>query len=187
MNKEQFIEKLECWIKQDLINMLGIKAINNCGGCNFPIVLYILTSMEWIGFIARDCNCTKSQRDATHENIGECLKYFNNPKYANKHIKNIIIKIFRHGLVHQFGPKAAGISRGNCLEFAIYTYNDLPVIDADLFASDFIEAIDNCIEKVVQDDKFFNRVKEKLNYLFAEDKKDLYKLADEINTSDKNK
>lgn len=175
MTKENFIERLQCWIKQGLINMQGIQPVSGCGGCNFPIVLYTLSCMEWLGFLLRDCGASTTQLNKTTENLDGCLDFFE-VKYHDIRIRNIIKLLFRHGLVHQFGPKFSGISRGYHFDPPIAFHGLIPVLDADQLANDFIKAVDKITEGIVKGEIDYNKINRKIEFIFKNDYKEFEKL-----------
>lgn len=185
MNKEEIYNYLNCWIKWDLKHLGAIHSNpKGCGGCNYPITLYILSCMEWLGFLTRKCKINLVERKGTKKNIVSILDYFPKQYQTNKDIYGkILADVFRHGLSHQFFPKIAGVSRYENRELAIFKYNGTICLDADTLADHFLLALVN-IQIQLEDSDFLQQFNDKWSFLAEEDLKIFNKYSDDINKLD---
>lgn len=104
MNRE-----VKDYIEGDLNKLLNTTVEpDGTGGLAVPIGLTCFSIMDYFGFLTRAG--ANVQKEKTADNITHFIEHYfprtpNPPPPAD-----LLIKIFRHGLMHQFFPKACGIS-----------------------------------------------------------------------------
>lgn len=124
----------------DLNRLLDIKVIpDHDGNANFPIALYTLTCMSFLGYLIAD-------RDLLHdwERINVYIEQMFNPedKAEIEPHKVEFSNKYRNGLVHEFFPKMGGISRVNN-QLMTLSKEGFWVLDADILAKMFKRSVDN--------------------------------------------
>lgn len=182
MDKETIRYFFNCYIKSDLTNMLNIYPANGCGGCNFPLALSVLSSMDWLGFLIRGIEPGKDLSKETirsQENILAFMDFF--PIDYPERMKLCLVKIFRHGLTHQYFPKHSGISKGGSkTRFALWVHHEkILVLDAGTLLEHFLMALDKISEKL-DEDNFYQQIKDRLLFLAKEDQLLIEKYQDVI-------
>lgn len=124
----------------DLKRMVGIQVVpNSVGNCNFPIVLYIFSCIEFLGSLVSETHIP-DRRGATQDRFWAYvgLTFGNNLQTFQQH-RSTFIQIFRNGLTHEFFAKNAGISRQHTDVFSVSGGGKL-VLDADRFYDIFKES-----------------------------------------------
>ena len=145
----------------DLRRMLNIEVVPNYyGNCNFPIALYTLTSMDFLGYLIA------KQEFSPHGNTGGRIRAYiemvfdsEDRRKLEPYRKHFVAK-FRHGLAHEFFPKKAGISRGNSEIMTWSKEDECWVLDADRLAEMFLGSVAN-LEKLVDDVKVGVRISDR--------------------------
>lgn len=147
------------YIVGDLKRLLSIKVIpNHDGNCNFPIALYVLTSMSFLGYLIsereliNDWERINAYIDGMFREEDKAKIEPHRAEFTNK---------FRNGLAHEFFPKMAGISRVNS-ELMTLSEEGYWVLDADILADMFIKSADN-LENATRDEAFCLRMFSRYN------------------------
>ena len=150
--KNELLSKIvRGYIVGDLRRMLNIEVVPNYdGNCNFPIALYTLTSMDFLGYLIAE------QEFSPHGNTGGRISAYiemvfdsEDRRKLEPYMEHFVTK-FRHGLAHEFSPKMAGISRGNSEIMTWSKEDECWVLDADRLAEMFLGSVAN-LEKLVDD------------------------------------
>lgn len=115
INIDEFLSQfIEGYLFSDIENMLKIKLTKNqtSGACGYPIIMSILSGMELLGALLDDENFNRNNK-GKWENKGN--KYFdnywnqcfssNNKIYKINNICELVRKLIRHGLAHNFITK----------------------------------------------------------------------------------
>lgn len=149
----------------------------NLRGCTVPLAMMLFAIIDLFGFLMRDSE--KAKKTETIENFqylfSQKNKYF--PKiYADNFQK--IVKLFRHGLIHQFFPKASGITKAGPNSPLIFESDNIPHLNVDILSKDLVKAISQIKEDINKgkDKKLIMRMNKRLNMLAEDDYKDLNKL-----------
>lgn len=147
------------YIVGDLERMLGIKVIpNHNGNANFPIALYTLTSMSFLGYLVAD---REFSNDWERINAYIEAMFVPEDKSEIEPHKTEFANKFRNGLAHEFFPKMAGISRVNDRLMTL-SAEGYWVLDADILAKMFIRSVNNLV-KASEDNDFCRRVFDRYN------------------------
>jgi hypothetical protein len=96
----------------DIKRMLAIKVKpNQDGNCNFPIALYTLSCMDFLGYlIAKEEYSLFGDTEKRIKAYIDTAFIVKDKEQLQPYMANFVGK-FRHGLGHEFFPKMAGISR----------------------------------------------------------------------------
>lgn len=127
----------------DLQKLIDIPVVSNeTGNCNFPIVLYIFSCMEFLGtltsetFISGGRGATQARIWAYMElSFGEDLQEF-------EQYRDSFVQIFRNGLSHEFFAQNSGVSRHEENLFGTSEGGKI-VLDADKFFEVFRNSCNN--------------------------------------------
>lgn len=137
------------WILQDLKRLIQIPVIpNSDGNCNFPIALFVLSCMDFLGYLTslQELNSIGDTEKRIKTYID--LYFVETDKKALRPYMDDFVEVFRHGLSHEFFPKYGGISR--TIPHVIWQKDDKLVLDADELSHAFIRSIDNLSDRLDQ-------------------------------------
>lgn len=136
----------------DLERMLEIEVCpNQYGNCNFPIALYTFGCMDYLGYLI-----SKKPLRRTGEDTRARIRAYVDRAFTEQHKKpldefwNKGVNVFRYGLVHEFFPKKAGVSRANTQLMWWWEEHECWVLDADRLAEAFIESVQR-LESLMED------------------------------------
>jgi len=111
------------------------------GNCNFPIALYTLTTISFLG----------GAMNGNNDIFAYIKKYFDtNDRNELLPYESYFKDIFRNGLAHYYFPRKAAISRVDKSVFTKTDEGDL-VLQADIFANMFLNSLDN-LEKLFNEE-----------------------------------
>lgn len=152
---------IDGYMLSDLKRIVDLPVIpNQAGNCNFPIVLYIFSCMEFLGTLVSETpipdgpGATRDRVWAYIElNFGPHLQVF------QQH-RNTFVQIFRHGLTHEFFAKNAGVSRQHADLFGTSPGGKL-VLDADRFYDVFGQSCERLKSLVDTSEEVARRVSER--------------------------
>lgn len=170
--KKFILEVVVGWMLGDLENMVTkIQPIKNgAGNCNFPIVLYIFSCIEFLGYLSANKLIPDGSNNYTKRRAWFYMNSFFNDNYLSqlRPYEANFITIFRHGLAHEFFAKAAGVSRNTGTLITYNTNFKSLVLDADEFYRAFKSSVDNLKNAVSQNqDKIADRMLSRCNSLQA--------------------
>src|SRR3989344_5092763 len=103
---------VEGWMLGDLRRITELEVIPNAvGNCNFPIALYTLSCMDFLGYLIspKDLDALGNTKERILGYIDQTFN--NNDKEKLKPHEEYFVNVFRHGLSHEFFPKMGGVSR----------------------------------------------------------------------------
>lgn len=151
----------------DLKRMMSLEPIPNApGNCNFPIALFALSSMDFLGYLITDqkldSNGDTTERIKTYIE----LTFKDDDKDKLRPYMSNLVNIFRHGLSHEFFPKMSGISR-RCSDVFWLSQEGYLILDADRLAEMFERSVDKLEELLQSESKaavFVERYEEKQEY-----------------------
>ena len=164
------INKSIVYIKSDLTRLIEkIEPRDNIpGDCNFPIILFCLTSIEFLGTLCFD-DVADEQRSGKYIN-----KYFfddNNKKLIVDFGVIDFIKVFRNGLIHGFYAKFGfGIQRKS-EEILFRNKENKLILGTNKFVECFLKSL-SFFENEFKDEIFQNEISKKyLKLITGDDKK----------------
>lgn len=148
--------------------MLGdLKRITNLpvipskpGNCNFPIVLYIFSCIEFLGGLVSETPIPDGH-GATQKRVWSYMQLTFGPHFQifQQHEDNFV-QIFRHGLSHEFFAKNAGVSRHQNELFGTSAGRKL-TLDADRFFEIFYESCCTLKSLVERNEELAVRISER--------------------------
>ena len=147
------------------------------GGCTVPLAMMLFALIDLFGFLRRsDEGANKTDTRRNFEYLLSESDYFPGI-YAENWER--ILKLFRHGVIHQFFPKASGIAKAGENRPLIYEENNIPVLNIDILSRDLVSAISQIKRGVVQgnDQELIVRMNGRLDSLAKDDYQDLDKLG----------
>lgn len=95
------------------------------------------------------------------------------PRYHDNCEK--LVKLFRHGLIHQFFPKASGITKAGFQQPLIFEKSGIPNLNVDVLSADLTAALAKIKQYIIEDhdENMVIRMNERLDKLSKEDYDDL--------------
>lgn len=150
---------------EDLKRLIAIPVIpNTAGNCNFPIALYTLSCMDFLGYLIAQPSYSLWGKDTIKRIEAYIDMTFTAPaKKEFEPNRSKFIEKFRHGLSHEFFPKNSGVSRIRPKEKATLMWKleaDLWILDADLLSSYFIDSVVN-LESIIKEADLCDRIYER--------------------------
>lgn len=122
--------------------------------------------MDFLGYLIsnREEPTLKDPKEPDPMRIIDYIEFFNDEdKHQISKHSDILVKVFRNGLAHQFFPKRAGVSRVNNELFTKSKEGGYLVLDAEILAKMFLKSIENLTIKSTKDDelsyKLYKRLK----------------------------
>lgn len=157
----------------------------NQRGCTVPLAMMLFSLIDFFGFLMRDDK--DADKRETLKNFQYLLSksgYFPKIYSENKNCEKIV-KLFRHGVIHQFFPKASGISKAglNCpLIFEdVSGATKIPILNIDVLSNDLVDVISKIkedINKAKENNiELIIRMNSRLDLLAKEDYEDLNRLT----------
>lgn len=108
-------------------------------GCAVPLAMMLFSLMDLFGFLMRpEQNANKRNTRKNFEYLLSASGYFSEVYARNL---ELIIVLFRHGIMHQFFPKASGIAKAGFDTPLIFTHEKKPILNVDALSVDLVEAI----------------------------------------------
>jgi len=108
-------------------------------GCTVPLAMMLFSLMDLFGFLIRpEQNANKRNTRRNFEYLLSESGYFSEVYAGNW---ELIIVLFRHGIMHQFFPKASGIAKAGIDAPLIFTHVNKPMLNVDALSVDLVEAI----------------------------------------------
>lgn len=152
---------IDGYMLSDLRQMVDLPVKpNQSGNCNFPIVLYIFSCMEFLGTLISEIPIL-DRRGATRDRVWAYIEltFGNNIQAFDQH-RTSFIQIFRHGLTHEFFAKNAGISRQHTNLFGTSPGGKL-VLDADRFYEVFRDSCNRLKSLMDTSEEIAERISER--------------------------
>lgn len=150
------------YVRADLNSLITkiVPTKNSVGNCNFPITLFALSSLEYLGYLSSSQLIEEKRGTPYTQNriLSFIYNFFDEEsKSLIKNNENDFVNIFRNGLAHEFYPKQlCGISRKN--NSLLFQLNGLVVLDADQLSIKLIQALDKFENLILTNFNLRNRV-----------------------------
>lgn len=149
------------YIIPDIHRMLQLRPQGNEGlaGCTIPTAMFLFVVADLFGFLVR----TDSERPKLKDTPGNLRAIFAHPianfptDYSTR--VDILCHLFRHGLMHQIFPKAAGIRKvGVQTEVGaraplFKNFDGLDHLNVDRFGFDVLKMLANFREKLADNSR----------------------------------
>lgn len=153
-----------------LTNEIKPRGNEELEGCTVPLAMMLFAIIDLFGYLTRDDpNPSKKQTFKNAEYLFS--KYFPDV-YSDNCGK--IIKLFRHGLIHQFFPKATGISKAGS-RYPLIFATDVLNLNVDILSADVVNALAKLRKEVFEelDKELILRINDRLDLLAKEDYEEL--------------
>ena len=139
-------------------------------GCTVPLAMMLFAVIDLFGYLTSDDeNPRKSNTLGNFKYLmSEKVNFF--PKiYKDNYEK--IVKLFRHGLIHQFFPKASGIAKAGLGNPLIFESSGIPNLNVDVLSKDVKEALGKLKQSIAEnrDNSLVERINSRLDKLAKED------------------
>jgi len=152
-------------------------------GCAIPTAMLAISVLEILGFLMRpEVNLKK------HE-TGENIKHFlcKTALFPDQYQKaaNVIVELFRHGMMHQIFPKACGIAKPSLANDQIIfcTDKDTPNLNVDVLVDDLLIALEKLQTMVQSDSDLAQRMNNRLKFIQEKDIEAFQKVIDDEHIS----
>ena len=160
-----------------LTNEIRPDPITNLGGCTVPLAMMLFTVLDLFGFLCRDDNNPrKSDTLGNFRYILSSKANFFQKEYEDNCEK--IVKLFRHGIMHQFFCKASGISKAGLNSPLVFQSEGLYVLNVDILSKD-VQKVLYAIKQTIEGNKdpdLAERINSRLDLLAREDYETLMSL-----------
>jgi hypothetical protein len=135
-----------------------------------PLAMMLFAVIDLFGYLSRD-DATPRKTDTLGNFeylMSEKVNLF--PKIYSDNCEKIV-KLFRHGLIHQFFPKASGISKAGLRYPLIFESTGIPNLNVDVLSKDVQEALERLKRSIVEnrDPDLVERINSRLDKLAKED------------------
>ena len=166
-----FSDEIERYVIGDLIRLSEIRPDEETGlrGCTVPQAMLLFGIIDLFGYLINEDPGAK--KDKTSQNYKEIFssKHGLFPVQYEKETDRIV-KLFRHGMMHQFFPKASAVAKlGEDMPLIIS--QDTPCLNVDRLSQDVIKAIRELRQRVASGDydDLTERINSRLDTLAKED------------------
>lgn len=166
-----FDNEVSMYILKDIDKLNEIRP-NKEGECGLtvPSAIMLFAVIDLFGYLTRDDSNPK--KTCTLENFKYLLSkkagFF--PKIYEVNCDKIV-KLFRHGVMHQFFPKASGIAKAGENNPLLFESSGIPILNVDVLSKDVKEALGKIKQSVIQnlDNTIVDRINNRLDKLAKED------------------
>jgi len=140
-------------------------------GCTVPLAMMLFAVIDLFGYLMRDDE--KAKKYETLENF----KYLFSKRICffpaiYEDNSEMIVKLFRHGLIHQFFPKASGITKSSLNNKPlIFEHSGIPYLNVNVLSNDVTIALNKIKQYIIEDrdNKLAKRINDRLDKLAKED------------------
>jgi hypothetical protein len=145
--------------------------------CAVPHAMMLFAVIDYFGFLTRDDNPNPKKEDTQ----GNSKYLLTNPDFFPIQYKNDwekLIKLFRHGIMHNSFPKACGISKPGLINYNLFfESNGILILNVDVLSRDVKSAVGKIKSFIYKsnDNILAERISLRLNKLQKENYKDLKK------------
>ena len=143
-----FNNEVSMYILKDIDKLDEIKPDKDgLSGCTIPHALMLFSVIDFFGYLTRDDPSPKKD-----DTLGNFKYLFSDkagffPKIYQVNCDKIV-KLFRHGLMHQFFPKASGIAKAGGHPL-IFQSSGIPNLNVDVLSEDVKEALDRIKQSII--------------------------------------
>lgn len=166
-----FDHEVTVYILNDINTLNKIKHDNDgAGNCAVPLAMMLFAVIDLFGYLTRDDEDPKKTDTLGNFKylVSEEANFF--AKIYNENYKKIVM-LFRHGLIHQFFPKASGISRAGLGSPLIFESQGISNLNVDILSKDVQDALGKIKQSIVENhnNKLAERINNRLDKLAKED------------------
>ena len=117
------------------------------GGCTVPLAMLLFSLIDLFGFLMRpDQNANKRNARRNFEYLLSDSGYFSETYVENW---KMILELFRHGVVHQFFPKASGITKAGPKVPLLFMHENIPHVNVDDLSSELVKVLNQIKVNIV--------------------------------------
>jgi hypothetical protein len=172
-----FEDEIERFLIKDIDVLTKIRPDpSGDGGCTVPLAMFLFAAMDLFGYLIRDDEVSPDKK-ATRKNLTYLLRKAGlfPGEYSAK--SEVIVDLFRHGLMHQVFPKASGIAKWG-LDEPLIDASPTPTLNVDVLARDVVRALRELRMRIAtaQDDDLAERMNRRLDVLADDDHQKLLDL-----------
>ncbi len=168
-----FSSEVSMYILQDIDKLTNeIRPDKETGlrGCTVPLAMMLFAVIDLFGYLSRD-DATPRKTDTMGNFkylMSERIGLF--PQIYSDNCEKIV-KLFRHGLIHQFFPKASGIAKASSRYPLIFESSGIPNLNVDVLSKDVFEALEKLKQFIIEnrDPDLVERINNRLDILARED------------------
>ena len=139
-------------------------------GCTVPLAMMLFAIIDFFGYLTRDdVNPRKPDTLGNFKYLlSEKAGFF--PKIYDDNCDKIV-KLFRHGLIHQFFPKASDIAKAGLGNPLIFESSGISNLNVDVLSKDVKEALGKIKQSIAKncDNNLVERINSRLDKLAKED------------------
>ncbi len=143
---ESFIQgEMRKYIVSDIERLAALhpEGPEGLGACTIPEAMLLFATTDLFGYLVR-ADCKRPKLDDTKGNLRAIFAHplagFS-PEYLAG--VDILTDLFRHGLMHQIFPKAAGIRKAGAGAPLFERFNNLDHLNIDKYAANVIKMIES--------------------------------------------
>jgi hypothetical protein len=181
---QYFDTEIEQYVLQDLNRLSQIRPDPNTGlrGCTVPQAMLIFAVLDLLGYLVNED--PKASKKNTSKNYSAIFSS-NLGLFPIQYEQDIdkIVKLFRHGLMHQFFPKASGIAKVIGDKPLIFPGSKNLCLNVDRLSADLVNAIRVLRQRIENGSNEANELVERINgrldILIKEDFEELDKVCRE--------
>lgn len=177
MLEEFFKTRLGYFLVPDLVRLrdeVRPRGDGDRGGCTTATAMLVFSSLDLIGYLIRPTEGAK--KEETKKNIVFALSQDAALFPAEYElVAKAIVKLFRHGVMHQLFPKACGISKPSPKNNHLVFWMDetTPHLNVDVLVDDLLVAINRLRERAQTESDMASRMESRLAALKEDDSKRL--------------
>jgi hypothetical protein len=182
---QYFDTEIEQYVLQDLKRLSQIRPDPKTGlrGCTIPQAMLIFAVLDLLGYLVNeDPKASKTNTFKNYSAIFASNLGLFPIQYEQDTDK--IVKLFRHGLMHQFFPKASAIAKATVGQPLIFPASKNLCLNVDRLSADLVHAISVLRRRLESgpngDDDLVERINGRLDILTKEDFEELDKVCGEI-------
>jgi hypothetical protein len=175
-----FDNEVRLYILNDIETLNSIED-TGLGNCAVPHAMMLFAVIDLFGYLTREDEDPKKT-----DTLGN-FRYFLSEKanfFPKEYVENYekIVKLFRHGLIHQFFPKASGICRAGTQDLLIFENQGSYNLNVDVLSRDVVAALEKvrqyCSE--THNNELPERINSRLDRLAREDYETIYSLRNQM-------
>lgn len=147
------------------------------GGCAAPQAMLIFSTLDLLGYLIN--KSPNARKTDTAKNLkvvfSSELKLF--PETYIEYTDELI-RLFRHGVMHQFFSKASGMGKYGIWAPSILSSGQIPTLNIDKFTEDFTNAVGTLRERIASGNhiELIEQINSRLDTLARDDMEDLQRL-----------
>jgi hypothetical protein len=182
--KERVLSFFDVEIGQFILGDLDVLAhirphpSTQSGGCTIPQAMLIFATLDLLGFLVNDDpNASKTNTAKNYQVIFSSDLGLFPEEYQVA--TDVLVKLFRHGIVHQFFSKASAMGKFNTSMPHILRSGTVPCLNIDRFTEDFRNAVHMLRDRIASGEYNFltERINDRLDVLARDDYEDLWKFV----------